>query len=78
MRFKKRSGGGSEENFGISTGQRFRAIGTKSILWEVQSIYRYPWEPFPHVRLNRVGSPGDLKTIALDTLRDQRYFEPEA
>jgi hypothetical protein len=78
MFFKKSSSGGAEENFGVTVGQRFRAIGTKSILWEVQSICRYAWEPFTHVRLNRVDSPGDLKTIALDVLRDDRYFTPEA
>ncbi len=77
MLFKKRYGDRPVEEFGIATGQRFRAKGAKSILWEVSAIYRYQWEPAPHVRLRRVGVPNDLKTIALETLQDERYFEPE-
>lgn len=61
---------------GVAAGQRYRAIGTGKILWEVTKIYRAPWEPFAHVRLHRVGVPCDVKTIALETLRDERYFEP--
>jgi hypothetical protein len=47
-----------------------------AILWEVGVVYRHPWEPTPHVKLHRVGMPSDVKTIALATLRDERYFAP--
>jgi hypothetical protein len=73
--FKRRLGEGADA-YGIAAGQRFRSRGAKSMLWEVSTIHRYAWEPTPHVRLRRVGVPGDLKTVALDTLRDERYFEP--
>ena len=73
MRFRRSSG---DENYGIAAGQRFRASGSTPILWEVGAVYRHPWEPNPHVRLHRVGVPSDVKTIALATLRDERYFAP--
>jgi len=76
MLFKKQFGDGAADEYGISAGQRFRAKGAKSITWEVSAIHRYAWEPAPHVRLQRVGVPGDMKTVALETLRDDRYFEP--
>ena len=76
MLFKRRFGAGTVDEYGIAAGQRFRAIGAKSILWEVSAIHRYDWEPAPHVRLRRVGVPGDMKTVALETLQDDRYFEP--
>ena len=50
--------------------------GPAPILWEVGVVYRHPWEPTPHVKLHRVGAPADVKTIALATLRDERYFAP--
>jgi hypothetical protein len=74
MLFKKQPG--DEEDYGIAAGQRFRANGTNPILWEVGAVYRLSWEPFPHVRLHRVGVRSDQKTIALATLRDERYFAP--
>ena len=76
MLFRKRLGDGPADEYGIAAGQRFRARGAKSITWEVSAIHRYAWEPAPHVRLQRVGVPGDMKTVALETLRDDRYFEP--
>ena len=76
MWLKKHSGTGLDEDFGIAAGQRFRAHGSTAILWEVGVVYRHPWEPSPHVRLHRVGTPSDVKTIALATLRDERYFAP--
>jgi hypothetical protein len=75
MWFKNRLGDGHGD-YGIVAGQRFRSIGTKSILWEVGSVYQFTWEPAPHVRLHRVGVPRDMKTVALETLRDHRFFEP--
>lgn len=71
MWFRK-SGSGDE----IAAGQRFRSNGPAPILWEVGMVYRHPWEPTPHVKLHRVGAPADCKTIALATLRDERYFAP--
>jgi hypothetical protein len=68
----KRSGSGDE----VAAGQRFRSSGPAPILWEVGVVYRHPWEPTPHVRLHRVGVPSDVKTIALATLHDERYFAP--
>jgi hypothetical protein len=72
MWFKK-SGSGDD---GVAAGQRYRAAGASPILWEVGVVYRHPWEPTPHVELHRVGMPSDVKTIALATLRDERYFAP--
>jgi len=72
--FRRRLGEG--DDFGISAGQRFRSRGVRSLVWEVNAVYRSPWEPTPHVRLSRVGLPHDMKTVALQTLRDDRYFEP--
>lgn len=72
--FKRHSGEG--EDFGISAGQRFRSRSVRSLVWEVDAVYRSAWEPTPHVRLCRVGAPSDRKTVALQTLQDDRYFEP--
>jgi hypothetical protein len=74
--FKRHSGDQAVDEYGIAAGQRFRTRGVKSLLWEVSAVHRYAWEPTPHVRLCRVGAPSDMKTVALDTLRDDRYFEP--
>jgi hypothetical protein len=71
MWFRK-SGSGDE----IAAGQRFRSNGQSPILWEVGVVYRHAWEPTPHVKLHRVGAPADVKTVALATLRDERYFAP--
>lgn len=65
-----------DEGLGIEAGQRFRSVGSLSLLWEVAAIARYPWEAAPHVRLQRVGAPGDEKTIALGVLRDARFYLP--
>jgi hypothetical protein len=65
-----------DENFGIAPGQRFRPVGSAPSLWEVETVARHPGEVVPHVRLHRVGVPGDGKTIALNVLRDRRYFQP--
>ncbi|HKT18755.1 MAG TPA: hypothetical protein VJR47_11980 [Stellaceae bacterium] len=72
--FKRHSGEG--DDFGISAGQRFRSRSVRSLVWEVDTVYRSAWEPTPHVRLCRVGAPSDRKTVALQTLQDDRYFEP--
>ncbi|HUZ72072.1 MAG TPA: hypothetical protein VMU87_03740 [Stellaceae bacterium] len=63
-----------DENFGIAAGQRYRAVGAPSILWEVTAIARSPWDEIPHARLHRVGAPRDAKTISLAVLRDARFF----
>lgn len=68
--------GRQEDNFGISAGQRFRTVGPSSLLWEVETVARYPGEVVPHVRLHRVGMPGDGKTISLQVLRDRRFYQP--
>ena len=65
-----------DENFGIAAGQRFRSVGAAPILWEVAMIARQSWEMTPHVRLQRVGAPGDAKTISLQILRDARFYQP--
>ncbi len=67
-----------DENFGVAVGQRFRSVGAAPILWEVATILRYAWDAVPHVRLQRVGAPGDAKTISLQVLRDQRFYLPDA
>jgi len=63
-----------DENFGVAAGQRYRAVDAPSILWEVATIARLPWDANPHVRLRRVGAPGDAKTVSLAALRDGRLF----
>jgi hypothetical protein len=68
--------GRQDENFGISAGQRFRAVGLAPVIWEVETVARYPGELAPHVRLHRVGTPADGKTIALQVLRDRRFYQP--
>jgi hypothetical protein len=65
-----------DENFGIAAGQRFRSVGAGAIIWEVATISRYSWDAAPHVRLQRVGVPGDAKTISLQVLRDGRFYQP--
>jgi len=65
-----------DDTFGIAAGQRFRAVGTATIFWEVATIARYPWDALPHVRLLRVGAPADAKTISLAVLRDGRFYLP--
>ena len=75
FRFGRRN---QDENFGIRAGQRFRAVGAATILWEVAAFARYPGEMTPHVRLQRVGAPGDAKTISLEVLRDGRFYLPVA
>ncbi len=67
---------GREENYGISAGQRFLAVGRASAIWEVVTVARYPGDLAPHVRLSRVGSQHDGKTVSLDVLRDRRFYEP--
>lgn len=74
--FRKHAGAGADGDYGIAAGQRFRATTAPPIVWEVGVVYRHAWEPTPHVRLHRVGMPSDVKTIALPTLRDERYFAP--
>lgn len=68
--------GRPDENFGIAAGQRFRPVGTIPIVWEVESLARHPGELITHVRLHRVGMPSQGKTVALQVLRDKRYYQP--
>jgi hypothetical protein len=68
--------GKQDENFGIEPGQRFRSVGTATILWEVATIAHYTSAVLPHVRLQRVGAPGDAKTVSLRVLRDERFYLP--
>jgi hypothetical protein len=67
---------GLDEHFGIEAGQRFRAVGSTPIFWEVAAVARHDWEVAPHVRLHRVGVPTDGKTISLQVLRDRKLFLP--
>lgn len=66
----------ADDMFGIAAGQRFRQVGALALLWEVAAVARYPWEAIPHVRLQRVGVPGDAKTIAAGVLLDSRFYLP--
>lgn len=67
---------GAEENYGISAGQRFCAVGRITPVWEVVHVARYPGDLGPHVRLSRVGSQHDGKTVSLEVLRDRRFYQP--
>jgi hypothetical protein len=67
---------GREENYGISAGQRFFSVGRTAAVWEVVNVARYAGDLAPHVRLSRVGSHHDGKTVSLEVLRDRRFYEP--
>lgn len=67
---------GRDENYGISTGQRFLTVGRATAIWEVVNVARYPGDLAPHVRLSRVGAHRDGKTVSLEVLRDRRFYEP--
>jgi hypothetical protein len=65
---------GREENYGITAGQRFLSVGRGNAVWEVVAVARYPGDLAPHVRLSRVGSQHEGKTVALEVLRDRRFY----
>jgi len=67
---------GPEENYGIEAGQRFLSVGRVRAQWEVVAVAHYPGDVGPHVRLLRVGTEHDSKTVSLDALRDRRYYLP--
>ena len=67
---------GADENYGISAGQRFVSAGRMTALWEVVNVARYPGDLGPHVRLSRVGSHHEGKTVSLEVLRDRRFYQP--
>ncbi len=67
---------GAEQNYGISAGQRFFSPGRATVIWEVVTVARYTGDVAPHVRLSRVGSHHDGKTVSLDVLLDRRFYQP--
>lgn len=67
---------GPEQNYGIEAGQRFLSVGRMRATWEVVTVARYPGDVGPHVRLHRVGTEHDGKTVSLDVLRDRRFYQP--
>lgn len=60
----------------VVPGQRYRTSGGALLVWEVVSVARYPGEPLPHVRLVKVGSPHDFKTVSVRVLQDKRFYVP--
>lgn len=72
--WRRRPGAG--ENYGIAAGQRFFAVGRRAAVWEVVNVVRYPGDLGPHVRLSRVGSRHESKTVSLEVLRDRRFYHP--
>jgi hypothetical protein len=60
---------------GIEVGQRFASTDRRSLIWEVVEVSNYGDERIPHVRLARVGSPQDTKTVSATVLADRRYFK---
>src|SRR4051794_27621565 len=58
---------------GIERGQRYRPVGRSFSVWEVREVVNHPGLPVPHVRLIRVGSPKDMKTVSADILRSRRF-----
>ncbi len=68
--------GGQKEDSGIAAGQRFRTVGPIPMVWEVVTVARYPGDMQPHVRLVRVGTPHEGKTVSMQVLRDRRYYQP--
>jgi hypothetical protein len=71
-----RRGPGAEENYGIEMGQRFLSVGRIKSIWEVVAVSRYRGDMAPHARLSRVGALHDGKTVALEVLRDRRFYQP--
>ncbi|HEX7970431.1 MAG TPA: hypothetical protein VF502_19565 [Stellaceae bacterium] len=67
---------GPDDNYGISAGQRFSAVGRTKAVWEVIVVAHYPGDLGPHVRLSRVGAERDGKTVSLQVLRDRRFYQP--
>ncbi len=67
---------GAEENYGISAGQRFFSAGRATAVWEVVTVARYAGDLVPHVRLSRVGSQHDGKTVSVEVLLDRRFYQP--
>jgi hypothetical protein len=67
---------GPEDNYGIAAGQRFFSVGRAKAVWEVITVVRHPGDFVPHVRLSRVGSQHEGKTVALEVLRDRRFYQP--
>jgi hypothetical protein len=61
---------------GIERGQRYRPVGRSFSVWEVREVVNHPGLPVPHVRLIRVGSPKDMKTVSADILRSRRFYKP--
>jgi hypothetical protein len=72
--WRRRPGAG--ENYGISRGQRFFSAGRTTAIWEVVTVARYAGDLAPHVRLSRVGSQHDGKTVSLEVLLDRRFYQP--
>jgi hypothetical protein len=66
----------ADDNYGISAGQRFFSVGRAKAVWEVVTVAPCPGHLQPHVRLSRVGSEHDGKTVALEVLRDRRFYQP--
>ena len=60
---------------GIEVGQRFLSTERRGKLWEVVDVSGYGDEPIQHVRLARVGTPQDTKTVSAAVLMDERYFK---
>ena len=71
-----RRGPGVDENYGIEAGQRFLSVGRARAVWEVVTVAHYTGDVCPHVRLLRVGSQHDGKTVSLEVLRDRRFYQP--
>jgi hypothetical protein len=67
---------GFEQNYGIEAGQRFLSVGRARSVWEVVTVAHYAGDVRPHVRLLRVGSQHDGKTVSLEVLRDRRFYQP--
>jgi hypothetical protein len=67
---------GREDNYGIAAGQRFFSVGRAKAVCEVITVVRHPGDFVAHVRLSRVGSQHEGKTVALEVLRDRRFYQP--
>jgi hypothetical protein len=61
---------------GIEQGQRYRAGRSALSVWEVREVVNHAGLPVPHVRLMRVGSPKDVKTVSADILRNRNFYKP--
>ncbi len=64
--------GGEEVTDGIAVGMVFERHGAPHLRWAVEEITRIG--AIPHVYLQRIGDPTDVRLLSLSALADEREF----